>query len=350
VISCEPAELMYIQQGLMRLLYETIETQPLTAGQVNFTDQTINRKLAERGSRDGGLCTIDLSDASDRVSLDLVRRVFPPNWVRCLEACRSEETILPDQSIVKLNKFAPMGSSCCFPVEALVFWACAQAAIDTRRGVRPLQSGLNHVYVYGDDIITDSFYYESVVEGLELVGLKVNKSKSYAKGPFRESCGGDFHNGMDVTPVRVRKFFSSQGTGLATTADLFNSLLNKFGCSALPLIRDLECEVGYVYPRTMIDLPMSIRFSPGASNDVFFRRRWNKNLQRLEHRTMTLVSEVLTKHPPNWGELLRKELSRGLPSAGKYQNPLAIVNSVLEPGQYADTHTVRKQWVWTWLG
>jgi hypothetical protein len=346
IISCEPAELMYIQQGLMRLLYRTIETHYLTAGQINFTDQSINRDLARLASINDEKCTIDLKDASDRVSLQLIRMVFPPVWVEALEACRSEETLLTNGKVVKLNKFAPMGSSCCFPVEALVFWACARAAIRRR-----YPRSRDEVYVYGDDIITESYLYETVIIGLERIGLKVNVDKSYVKGPFRESCGGDYHKGYEVTPIRIREIFSNLGTGLSTCADLCNNLVHKFGYEdALPLIRIIEEEVGYVYPRSELSYPNSIRTASRASNDVFFVRRWNKNLQRYEHRILTLSSKALAKRAPSWGELLRKELSRDRETAGEYQHWSAKTDAGLEPGSYTDVHSVRNKWTWTWLG
>jgi hypothetical protein len=346
IISCEPAELLYIQQGLMRKLYRAIETHPLTAGQVNFTDQSINQSHAQMSSMDGLESTIDLSDASDRVSIDLVRAVFPPRWVEALEACRSESTLLPDGRIVKLNKFAPMGSSCCFPVEALVFWTCVQA---TNRMTKPLSRA--STYVYGDDIIVPSTFYEDTVYGLQKIGLIVNLSKSYFEGPFRESCGGEYHLGVDVTPVRIRKTLERQGSGLATCADLANNFVSKFGYDkALPLIQVIEEAVGYVFPRTDLELPLTIRTNPRACNDVFLRRRWNSNFQRWEHRILNLVSTNEKVHPPDWGELLRKELVRDTAGSGKYSHPLAILDSKVDPGYYTVTHSVRTKWAWAWLG
>ncbi|DAD50607.1 RNA-directed RNA polymerase [ssRNA phage Gerhypos.1_37] len=346
IISCEPAELLYIQQGLMKKLYRCLETSPLTAGQVNFTDQSINQQLAESSSLTGEYATIDLSDASDRVSLDLIRAVFPPRWVEALEACRSESTILPDGRVVKLKKFAPMGSSCCFPVEALVFWTCAQA---TRRILSP--NSRVKMYVYGDDIIVPSSFYEETVCGLETIGLKVNRSKSFFDGPFRESCGGEYHRGVDVTPVRVRKFIKRQGSGLATNADLANCFLVKFGEEkSLPLIKIIEEQQGYIFPRTQLSYPATLRLDPSISNDVFFRRRWNVDFQRWEHRVLCLSSTQKKVHPPNWGELLRKELCKDVAVSGKYTHPLAIMDSVLEPGYYTESHSVRAKWQWSWLG
>jgi hypothetical protein len=354
IISCEPAELLFIQQGLMRKLYRILETCPMTAGRLNFTDQSINQSLAQSASKDGEYATLDLSDASDRVSLDLVRKVFPANWVRALEACRSESTTLPDGREVKLNKFAPMGSSCCFPVEALIFWsACVASRRRTERyPQRPLRGSERfEVYVYGDDIIVPSTFYESTVEDLQRIGLKVNLSKSFSEGPFRESCGGEFYYGVDVTPVRVRKPFRSQGSGLATNADLANELVAKFGYGqAQSLIDIIEEAQGYVFPRSLMPHSISVVADPRASNDVLFRRRWNKTRQRYEHRVLSLTSTIHEVHPPNWGELLRKELSRDVAVSGKYTHPLAIMDSVLKPGYYTVPHTVRTKWGWTWLG
>jgi len=348
IISCEPAELMFIQQGIMRKLYRILENHHFTSGQINFSDQTINRLLAQKSSQDGSYATIDLSEASDRVSLDLVRAVFPPSWVECLEACRSEETILPNGEVVKLNKFAPMGSACCFPVEALVFWTCAQATMRRKRS-----RSRSLAFVYGDDIIVPSEFFEDVMSGLTSIGLMINKEKSYSTGPFRESCGGDYHNGYDVTPIRVRSIPSAKGTGLSTCADLCNLMIAKFGIDAMrQTISDLEASVGYIFPRTLLPLPATIRDRPNASNDVFFSRRWNINLQRWEHRIITLSCKALAKQSPNWGELLRKELQRGGTEqpAGEYEHWTKPVDAKLKPGEYADIHSARQKWTWVWLG
>jgi len=359
IISCEPAELQYIQQGLMRKLYRIIEGHKLTSGQINFTDQTVNRVLARVASQRGDYATIDLKDASDRVSLEVIRSVFPPRWVDCLEACRSEETLLPDGRIVKLNKFAPMGSACCFPVEALVFWTCAQAAIhmqlasELRMRIRPRIHQL--VYVYGDDIITPASTYSSVVRGLSSIGLVVNEQKSYHTGPFRESCGGDYHNAYDVTPVRVRKTLSdSSCTSITTNADLLNTFLDKFGegVEFYGLLDIIENAQGYIFPKSELAIPGTIRTSFRASNDVFFLRRWNNSLQRAEHRILQLHSKVKTKHAPNWGELLRKELSRGIVDGVReiYEHWSAMTNSLLKPGEYVDVQSTKQKWTWVWLG
>ena len=193
-ISCEPPEFMFIQQGLMAQLYSRVETHSLTKGLVNFTDQTINQKLARQASIGKRYATIDLKEASDRVSWELVKFLFPPQLVRAFEACRSRMTIHEKTgSVFELNKFAPMGSALCFPVEALVFWSVLTSALQT------------DVRVYGDDIILDNEKFQDACQTLESIGLKVNADKSYTKGFFRESCGGDYYRGDDVGYVHLRK-------------------------------------------------------------------------------------------------------------------------------------------------
>jgi len=367
VISCEPAEHMFIQQGLMTLLYEVLETCPLTSGLINFTDQTTNRCLAMAGSLTGEHCTIDLSEASDRVSLKLVELVFPQAWVECFAACRSEATYLPNGKTVRLNKFAPMGSACCFAVEALVFWACAEAST-WNVADSPFNTGFDRsIHVYGDDIICSPFDFEAISDGLHSIGLLVNSDKSYKAGPFRESCGGDFHLGVNVTPIRVRKVLSSEGTGIIEGADLVNLFLAKLGEQGSgPFIETIELALDYNLPRSLLKLPATIRLRPSSSNDVFFSRRWNKNHQRYEHRVLCQSMEVKTFHPSDWWELLRKELSRHPSSDSsdiftslfieredqevRYENVVKIRNSKLLPGQYADLHSARMKWSWTWLG
>ena len=376
VISCEPAELMFAQQGLMKLLYEVIETHHMTAGRVNFTDQRINRELARHASVHDDFATIDLSDASDRVSLDLVELVFPPNWVECFKACRSDTTLLPDKSVVKLNKFAPMGSACCFPVEALVFWACAEAATnDLYTGPATHRGTAGLTFVYGDDIVIPTHSYGRVTEALESIGLLVNRTKSYYGGPFRESCGGDYHKGYDVTPVRVRKPIRSSECGIVHNADLANLFIAKFGKDECwSLIHTIEDSLNYVFPRTLLKVPCTLRLENSVSNDVFFQRRWNsksdksdkENLQRWEYRILSHVMDTKVFHPPNWEELHRMELAKGPcgqsrferqgseeqpdSSEVRYENLSKIIDSQLEPGQYADVHSAHMQWKWTWLG
>jgi hypothetical protein len=203
VISCEPAQLQFLQQGLAREIVSLVRKHPLTRGRVYFNNQRPHRERARRASIDGRYATIDLADASDRVSSSLVRALFPEDLLPYLFATRSQTAQLPDGSLVTLKKFAPMGSALCFPIEALVFWALCQGAVwDVSRVNGALRT--DNVFVFGDDIICRSTEFERITTVLESFGLKVNRGKCFYRGLFRESCGADVFNGEDVTPTRLR--------------------------------------------------------------------------------------------------------------------------------------------------
>lgn len=193
---------MYIQQGVWKHLKVFLERNPLTRGHVNFTSQDINGSLALLHSRVRGMATLDLKDASDRVSMQLITYLYPSRIVRKWNALRSRQVRLPDGRILPLRKFAAMGSALCFPVEALTFWAIAVAYI--WKCTDDLSRATSSVYVYGDDIIVPDDMALGVMDALESVALRVNRSKSFiGRIPFRESCGVDGLDGYDVTPCRI---------------------------------------------------------------------------------------------------------------------------------------------------
>lgn len=184
-----------------------------THRRVNFRSQQINRDLARLGSQDGSWSTFDLKEASDRVSYPLVKLLFQEtclSWF--LHHARSTHCVLPSGKIHKLNKLAGMGSGFTFPVMALLIYSaiCAYAERTRKTDIS------SQVYVYGDDIILPSSLSYLVEPALKEVFLKINTSKSFTsvrlsspsdkktQGVFRESCGGDYFCGNDVTPVRLR--------------------------------------------------------------------------------------------------------------------------------------------------
>jgi len=212
VIVEEPTAVQYMQQGLLRVMTESIESQTT---QVGFSDQGQNREMARWSSRSRRLATLDLSEASDRVTLQQARSSFSalPNLLEALLATRSDRVRLPNGLVRPVHKFASMGSATCFPVEACVFWVAILMAIRRhhRKEVssfeltfRFLKSLEGKVRVYGDDILVPVRYLSEVYELFEELGWKINAGKSFSKSHFRESCGGDYWRGHDVTPVRVK--------------------------------------------------------------------------------------------------------------------------------------------------
>lgn len=211
VIAVEPVCMQYAQQGLARILTDRIGRSKMLRSSILFRDQSINGGLALEGSKDGCYATIDLKDASDRVSLLHVRTAFrsSPKFLEWMEACRSRSAQLPSGEVLQLEKWASMGSALCFPVEAIVFYMITMASIIEKLRL-PVSGHIltalsGCVKVFGDDIIVPAALALDVVEALETIGLRVNRRKSFWTGKFRESCGVDAYGGAEVTPCYLRR-------------------------------------------------------------------------------------------------------------------------------------------------
>lgn len=214
LINVENALRMRIQQGQREALYQYVERHPLTKGHVAFSRQDINGRLALESSLTRKNGTMDLSKASDLNGLALVAAIWPSNVFRKLASSRtarcyvpplelSSGKVIPERTFT-MRKFAPMGSAVCFPVEALTFWALGIAALLVKHEKWSLQRAASTIYVYGDDIIVESCDVDAVANTLELFGLKVNRSKTFVRGYFRESCGVDAYKGQVVSPIRIK--------------------------------------------------------------------------------------------------------------------------------------------------
>jgi hypothetical protein len=94
-------------------------------------------------------------------------------------------------------------------MEAMVFFLAIVSIRLMSRQMKPTPERVfrysRSVYVYGDDLIVPAEEAPAIVAGLEAFGLKVNAAKSFWTGKFRESCGRDYYDGVDVTPVYVRR-------------------------------------------------------------------------------------------------------------------------------------------------
>lgn len=202
LIAAEPVYNQFMQQGLSALFVDWMNFHPC----VSVDDQTANQRLARESSKDGLHATLDLSEASDRVSLGVVKYLLRdhPLLLTAVLACRTKTTELPNGDIVVLRKFASMGSALTFPLETLVFATIARMAVERIHG-RSAPVSDETVRVYGDDIIVPTDCANETMLILEAFGFKVNTAKSFWSGNFRESCGGDYFNGVPVKPVRSRQ-------------------------------------------------------------------------------------------------------------------------------------------------
>lgn len=215
IIAIEPTCMQYAQQAVARSIREHCRHDQVVSRVINFEDQTPNQRLARIASEDRRLATIDLSEASDRVSNRLVQELLAdwPSFDGAVQACRSLQADVPGIGVIPLTKFASMGSALTFPIEAFVFTTIVFLGIERSRGYhltrREILDLTPNVQIFGDDLVVPVDDVLSIIECLEDYGLKVNRHKSFWRSKFRESCGGDYYDGEDVTSVRVRRMIPS---------------------------------------------------------------------------------------------------------------------------------------------
>lgn len=367
LISCEPLEYQWIQQGLGNAIRQTIEKSPWTQGRVNFTSQEINRRLALEGSLTQKWVTLDMKEASDRVSLDLVRTLFAhvPRLLDCMIAARTPRTRLPNGDIVHMKKFAPMGSNLCFPVEAIVFHALAVGCLVNAEfhNISRVKSGYawlayrslmkrmaRRVYVYGDDIICRDTDNATLQQYFPKVGLMFNSDKCCTHGSFRESCGMDAYKGVDVTPLRVKRVICRRPQQDAKTYCSYVAFSNAMwerghrrvaALVAQRIERDLGPLPEFPVRNLVLNRESSQHYGvlawarPGSRANARIpgvRLRWNTKLHRLEVRVFKAGTSKIEVFSDDWCMILRR---------------WKAFSEHDEPGTFALTRSVSLKRVWT---
>lgn len=190
-IAVEPLLNGYIQSGV-----DTFLKRKLLRVGLDLTDQIPNQHLAMLGSLGGfnPLVTIDLSAASDSLAIETVRDLLPVDWFTFLSDIRSPNYV-SEWGSGRYEKFASMGNGFCFPLETLIFASLAYAVGTV--------TGDSEFRVYGDDIIVHQRTALLLIEILRYMGFKTNTDKTFLFGPFRESCGADFFEGVNVRPYNL---------------------------------------------------------------------------------------------------------------------------------------------------
>jgi len=231
VIAIEPAAMQYAQQAILGGLLDALKEDDILSRIIGIDDQDPNRELARLGSLSGDLATLDLSEASDRVSNQHVIALLEgyPQLLEAVQSCRSRKADVPGHGVIRLAKFASMGSALCFPFEAMVFATVIFLGIERELGTPLCRDDVvslsRRVRVFGDDLIVPRDHVLSVVDELSVFGHKVNVSKSYWTGRFRESCGKEYYDGHDVSIVKVRQVIPSRrsdASGVIATVELRN--------------------------------------------------------------------------------------------------------------------------------
>jgi len=316
IICMEEQEVMFLQQGLADKMRRVISRHPLSKGKVNFTDQTVNQRLAINGSKAcpesaDVIATLDMKEASDRVSRLLVADLFSdlPKLSRALLALSTRKIELPDGTVLDSHKYAPMGSSLCFPVMSIVHFALGVAAISYHTKA-PMKAIAKDFYVYGDDIIVLAKHADLLFECFPRFGLKFNQGKSFVRGPFRESCGADAFKGMNVTPQRVKKrFFDGHAPRDILGALDIEQLLYERGYTRtaqyLRTVSDYRSDEPYPFVLSGSMILGWRRNSPQDVDASRLKHRYNRSTQSKDLRARVFETEPDSSMVGGWEQLMR---------------------------------------------
>lgn len=198
----EPANTLPLQMTFFNYLSSYIERK--SGYRVNFRKQETNQRLAKENSITRQFSTLDLKEASDRVSSRLVSVLFQNcPALRGLLKFRTPTCSLPSGKTIQLNKLAGMGSGYTFASMAFIIHVVSAQAISDFRHISYRQA-TQLAYVYGDDIIVPTDCVTVVIRALASVGFRINPDKCFKYSHFRESCGADYFYGNRVVPLRLK--------------------------------------------------------------------------------------------------------------------------------------------------
>lgn len=276
-ICIEPSLNMLFQLGICNILERRLNER---FGISLSRQPTRNRSLARLGSITDSLSTIDLSSASDSMSLKMLQSMLPRSFYELLVRYRSPHCEVPKLGTIELHMISTMGNGSTFPLQTILFSAVV-AGVMQHREIRGWNTCTTNSWgVFGDDIICPKSVTQDVISMLALLGFKVNSDKTFVEGPFRESCGSDFFYGSEIRGVYAKAFdtvearysvfnllarFSTRtGVYLGNTLRLlYNSVPKLF----VPPWEDLSC--GLHVPLSAFE----VRPRNGTTYSYYYRKR-----------------------------------------------------------------------------
>jgi hypothetical protein len=290
VIAVEPDWNSFLQKGVGALIRRRLQRVGLLLPDAQFH----NRRLAQEGSITGRLATLDLKSASDMVSMGLCEALLPSCWLKVIYDLRSPMGVMPSGEVITYEKVSSMGNGCTFELETLLFWALVWASSD--------RDDRDVVSVYGDDVICRHGAVPVVINTLAEAGLETNPDKSFWSGDFRESCGGHYFRGFDVTPFYVRQNPRSL-LDLIVLHNAIEAWLERVGNPDFDPFQGVKKRIRSAVPRQF--------WGPRGVDGVLWsewdqtRPRWNKDFQ--SYRMLRLVRNVQYEDVGDlWGSVLHK--------------------------------------------
>lgn len=312
-ICTEPSLNMFYQLGLEQILLRRLNA----FFGIDLADQQFrNRELARVGSQSDGLSTIDLSSASDSISLKMLESCMPRYQLAWLMAIRCPRSTLPTGDDVDLNMISTMGNGTTFALQCVIFSSVVMACFRCR-DLSPIRNSgaiTGNWGVNGDDIIVPREITADVLRLLKLLGFQVNASKTFVEGPFRESCGGDFFMGHSVRGVYLKSLNTQEERYVAI--NLFNSWTLTTGIKLPATVQYLLKTVEYQpVPRwdnadSGIRVPYRLAFQQLSRSDhgtLLYRRseaQTKRYLLGLAPKGYTVPDGERTRAHNPWGLLL----------------------------------------------
>lgn len=238
---------MYYQLGLGNVIKDRLSE---FFGIDLRTQPDLNRELARVGSIDGSWATIDLESASDTIGLKMCKGILPPHVMSLIDLLRSRSTTYRGR-VIPLHMVSTMGNGFTFPLQTAIFAAVVKSVM--------ISYGVHNqkVDVFGDDIIVPTKMFNRVVRLLGILGFRVNRDKSFSEGPFRESCGHDYYEGVNVRGVYIKTLRGDQAINVAINR------LNEFSIAhGIPLPRTVKALRSFL-SRTLY-VPMSAQADAGV--------------------------------------------------------------------------------------
>ncbi|DAD50074.1 RNA-directed RNA polymerase, partial [ssRNA phage Gerhypos.2_13] len=308
LICAEPIANQFIQQGVAGWLEGRI-LDTVLRWSITLRSQEASRERALLASIDGREATIDLSSASDRISTRLVEYVFGGSpLLDAFHACRTRsltQTISDKHDrMCLLRKFSTMGSALTFPVQSILFTILSVWGLRLHEGREndwtDMEVDFKRVRVYGDDIIAPTHAIGTIKLVLSECGLRVNEAKSFTGSNFRESCGCDAFQGVDVTPARCLVPYDGSPSSLATHLETSNNFhkkgMWKTASELVSMVPEAERKLLPIYHSEELGLGL---FSYSGASVEHLKKVYDRDLQREFSVALGVTSTVDREQSPD---------------------------------------------------
>jgi hypothetical protein len=202
-----------------------------------------------------------------------------------------------------------MGSAVTFPVQTYVFCMIAIGSLLYKRrwpvSISSIRRASREVRVFGDDIIVPEDCWITTTEALVHLGLKVNTTKTFGTGKFRESCGVDAYDGTNVTKTSILTTPDVSRPGsIMSSVDSHNNFVVRGFCATADYIKSTVVKLGKLsIPDVAIGSGVFGWYSAFGPDTSGFKTRYNHDLQRSEV-LVTTAKAGMKRLPTEDGSML----------------------------------------------